>query len=135
MKYSELLLPQRINTVPRALNILAQSCYFLSCISRFLVCILLRICLYRADNCGKDTSIQQPGIRYCTLCLRWNIFLYLMPSWRGRGLYDENIELLYIPNVTISIVQLHLLFHNLGSEDNLLGFITIIFIFQNELLS
>ena len=50
-------------------------------------------------------------------------------------MYDENIDILYILNVTISMVHLYLLFHNFGSEDNLLGFITIIFFFQNELLS
>jgi len=53
----------------------------------------------------------------------------------GGWFYDKNMELLYILNVTISIVQLYLLFHNLGSEDNLLGFITIFFPPQNELLS
>lgn len=45
-------------------------------------------------------------------------------------MYDENIDILYILNVTISTVHLYLLFHNLRSEDNLLGFITIIFFFR-----
>lgn len=39
---------------------------------------------------------------------------------------NENIKVLYILNVTISVVQLYLLFDNLGSEASLLDFITII---------
>lgn len=45
----------------------------------------------------------------------------------GQGLYDKNIEVLYILNVTISIMLLYLLLDNLKNDDSVVGFTNIVF--------
>lgn len=50
-----------------------------------------------------------------------------MPLLGGRGeLYDKNVEVLYILNVTISIMLLYLLLGNLKNDSSVVGFTNVI---------
>jgi hypothetical protein len=54
-------------------------------------------------------------------------YIFVLNATIGGGeLYDKNIEVLYILNVTISIMLLYLLLDNLKNDDSVVGFTNII---------